>query len=385
MPLHTYVAGSPASLIALAASLEQGFSDACENLGTSLLRHRRQVRDHWHGGAGRAAAEGVQDLARSADGLRTAGRRIAAGVETFAGVLRGVQNRIEDARDVARSAGLVVTERLVEEPPEPADPRWKLSTTISVDADEQGAFLAWKAKVSAWNHVVGAVEAAFGDLAAGCRELNEALGDQASELAEIGEKLSDAAPGALDAVGEKVLPKVEARMGRAAVHAGFLASLSPEQSKLLYANLFTQMEHLDDASAVRHLAEVSKYGGKTVDGFMIGFKAIERDQMGQGMRQIVLAEGGGWAAGALATGLTWAGGGAVFGAPATPVGSAVLGGVALVAGVVVGALTSDAVDDWYEDEAFEDLIRKASKDDARPGPGPLSGTGDPRGRGMPTR
>lgn len=66
-------------------------------------------------------------------------------------------------------------------------------------------------------------------------------------------------------------------------------------------------------------------------------------------------------------------------------GSAVLGGVALVAGIVVGALTSDAVDDWYEDEAFEDLIRKASKDDARPGPGPLSGTGDPRRGGMPTR
>ncbi len=81
-------------------------------------------------------------------------------------------------------------------------------------------------------------------------------------------------------------------MGRAAVHAGFLASLSPEQSTLLYANLFTQMEHLDDASAVRHLAEVSKDGGETVDGFMIGFKAIERDQMGQGTRQIVLAEGG---------------------------------------------------------------------------------------------
>lgn len=55
-------------------------------------------------------------------------------------------------------------------------------------------------------------------------------------------------------------------MGRAAVHAGFLASLSPEQSTLLSANLFTQMEHLDDASAVRHLAEVSKDGARPSTG-----------------------------------------------------------------------------------------------------------------------
>jgi hypothetical protein len=155
-------------------------------------------------------------------------------------------------------------------------------------------------------------------------------------------------------------------MRRAAVHAGFLASISPEQSRILYANLFMQMEHLDDASLLSKLAHASDYGGKAVDGLMIGLSAIERHEMGQSTNQILLAEGGGWVAGALATGGTWAAGGAIFGAPATPVGSVVLGGVALVVGTGVGIFTSNQIDDWYEDAEFEEMLQNGMDGTALP-------------------
>ena len=364
MPIPTYVAGSPSALNTLAQALEGDVASALEEQADGLVVVRKGLGDAWQGDAGDRAVATVGGMVDAAEDLRSVAQPMGAAIATYASKLAAVQGLMGEARDIAVKGGLTVTERLIEGPPTAADDSWHQAIFIPSSPAEEASFLAWRDRYEAYQRAEGMSNLAVSDLSDACQQLIEDLGDQQSVLAEVGEAVTELVPGAIGLPGERVLPQLEARMRRAAVRAGFLASISPEQSKLLYANLFLQMESLDDASLLTRLSHASDYGGKAVDGFMIGFSAIERHEMGQSTNQILLAEGGGWVAGALATGGTWAAGGAIFGAPATPVGSVVLGGVALVIGTGVGIFTSNQVDDWYEDREFEEMLRQGLDSDS---------------------
>ncbi|GAB2445976.1 hypothetical protein GCM10027062_28790 [Nocardioides hungaricus] len=341
----------------MAQALESDVADACEEQAEAIVAARRGLGDAWQGDAGSAAVATVGGLAGAAEDLGEVARSMGTAISVYAGKLATVQALMDEARGIASGAGLTVTERLIEGPPEARDASWHQPVFWPSSPAEEAAFLSWRAKYEVYLAAEQEAGEAVGDLSDACQQLIEDLGDGQSTLADVGETVLDLVPGAVELPGVSVLPLLSERMRRAAVRAGFLASISPEQSRLLYANLFMQMERLDDARLLDRLAAASDYGGKAVDGFMIGLSAIERHEMGQSTNQILLAEGGGWVAGALATGGTWAAGGAIFGAPATPVGSVVLGGVALVVGTGVGIFTSNQVDDWYEDREFEELLQ----------------------------
>lgn len=356
MPIATYVAGSPTALETLAHALEGDVAAAFGDQADGVVAARRDLGDSWEGDAGTRAVATVGGLAGAADDLRAVATSMGAAVSAYASRLKDVQGLMDEARAIASEAGLPMTDRLIEGPPEAAEASWHQMVFTPSSPAEEAAFLEWRPRYQAYLTAQELAEEAVDRLADACQQLVEDLGDRQSDLAGVGEVIQDLVPGAIELPGERVLPLLEARMRRAAVHASFLASLSPEQSRLLYANLFMQMENLDDASLVSRLAQASDYGGKAVDAFMIGLSAIERHEMGQSTNQILLAEGGGWAAGAVATGLTWAGGGLVLGSPATPVGSLLLGGAALVVGAGVGVFTSNQIDDWYEDREFEEML-----------------------------
>jgi uncharacterized protein YukE len=365
MPVQTYIAGSPAGLSSLAGSLDGAFARACENLVDDINDVRRDIEYHWTGDAGEAARSTSVGLRAAAEDLRSTSTKIGSAIQAFANSLERVQSAMEDARSVALTGGLVVTERLIEGPPPPADESWRQPWVTVSSPAEEAALQDWVAKDAAYAEADRIAGDAVDDLADACQRLIDDLGDEQSGLTEVGKSLQDMFGGALSLPGERVLPGLERRMLAAATSAGFFASISPEQSRLLYENLFLQMDELDDAALIRKLTVMSDYGGKGVDGLMIGLSAIERHEQGQSTNQILLAEGGGWVTGALATGGTWAAGGAIFGAPATPVGSIVLGGVALVVGTGVGIFTSNQVDDWYEDQEFEEMIRNGELDQER--------------------
>lgn len=362
MPILTYLAGSPSALSELAGQLEGAFAAAADDLVSSLISRRRSAEDHWEGGAGDAAVNRLSDLVDGTEQLRTAAQGIGAAVETYSAGLRSAQSAMEDARDIARSGGLTVTDRLIEGPPPAPDSSWETTGLVQLTPAQEPHFEAWNEKMVAWNSAVDKADGAIEDFGEVCQRLVEDLGEQSGTLAAIGDKLSEIVPGGLDTLG-RVLDGAAGRMDAAATRAGFFASISPEQSKILYQNLFLQMDTLDDANLLRSLSGAAKTGGVAVDTLSVGLSAIERDQMGQSTNQILLAEGGGWVAGAVATGGTWMllGGGA--GSSVGPVGTVVVGGVALTAGLVVGGLTRDAVDDWYDDREFEELIRNAQSVD----------------------
>ena len=368
MPIPTYVAGSPSALESLAHALEGEVAAACEEQADGIVEARKSLSDAWQGDAGAQAISTVGGLVSAAEDLKGVAQPMGAAISTYANRLEAVQGLMAEARGVATRGGLTVTDRLIEGPPPAADESWCLPVFTPSSPAEETTFLAWRERNDAYVLAEGLADQAVGDLSDACQQLIEDLGEQQSALADVGEAVLDLVPGAVELPGERVLPQLEERMRRAAVRAGFLASISPEQSSLLYANLFKQMESLDDATLLTRLAHASDYGGKALDGFMIGFSAIERHEMGQSTNQILLAEGGGWVAGALATGFTWGAGGAIFGAPATPVGSAVLGGIALVVGTGVGIFTSHQVDDWYEDREFEEMLQNGMDGDHLPAP-----------------
>lgn len=366
MPILTYVAGSPSALDAVAQSLEVGVASACDAQADGILGARSRLSDAWQGDAGVAATETLGGLARAADDLRSVARAMGAAVSVYASRLRAVQGLMTEARSVALQGGLTVREQLIEGPPAAPDESWSAPLFNPSSQAEEAAFLTWRERSAAYVRAEGLAEDAVSDLADACQQLIEELGDEQAKLSSLGEQVLQLVPGAISLPGERVLPLLATRMRLAAVRAGFLASISPEQSRLLYANLFMQMESLDDATLMRRIAMASEYGGTTVDGLMIGLSAIERHEMGQSTNQILLAEGGGWVAGALATGGTWAAGGAIFGAPATPVGSVVLGGAALLVGTGVGIFTSNQIDDWYADQEFEEMLQNGMDADHVP-------------------
>lgn len=370
MPIPTYVAGSPSSLEAVAQALESDVASAFDSQADGVVDARRDLRDAWQGDTGNGASETVGGLASAAEDLRGIATSMGRAISTYAGRLKTVQGLMDEARSIAVEAGLTVTDRLIEGPPAAADASWEQVVFLPSSPAEETAFLQWREKRNAYDAAARKADEAVEKLSDACQDLIEDLGDEQSDLGDVGDAVLDLVPGAIELPGERVLPLLEARMRRAAAMAGFLASLSPEQSRLLYANLFMQMQHLDDADLLSRLTKASDYGGKAVDGFMIGLSAIERHEMGQSTNQILLAEGGGWVAGALATGGTWAAGGAIFGAPATPLGSVVLGGISLVVGTGVGIFTSNQIDDWYTDQEFEEMLENGMDGTALPEPQP---------------
>lgn len=364
MPLNTHVAGSPGSITALADELEKGFVDASDGLESSLLTRRTAIQDHWDSDAGDAAHEKVGKLREGAGEISASAGKIAAALHTYAGELLAAQGHMADARAVARAGGLTVTDRVIDGPPQAPDPSWETGIVTLAPAQEP-VFMDWQDKVAAWNDAVDKHDDAVKDLAKACDQLVEDLGSANEALEFMQDSLESMVPGGLGVAGGKVMPGLERRMRAAATRAGFLASISPEQSRLLYANLFMQAEQLDDAALLRDLADRTRSLGRRVDAFMLLQKVMERGEEGQSLTQIIAAEGGGWVAGAVTTAGVWAGGAALFGSPTGPVGMVALGVPAAIAGAVAGTVTSNAVDDWYEDREFEQMVRDALEEGAR--------------------
>jgi uncharacterized protein YukE len=364
MPIDVYIAGEASQIAALADHLSGTFKRALDDQESTIISARRSVEDVWHGEAAETALGRVDDLRSASAGLRDSADGMGRAIETFGSRLKAVQGLMDDAREVATKGGLVVSERLIEDPP--AEPEGQDGEIDLLSDQFTEEYLDWQRKVNAYNEAQGIAENAIEDYASACKDLIEDLGVRLGDLQGLAtDFLEEIVPGGIEMLGDDVLPHLRRRAEAAAKLAGFFASLSPEQSYLLYQNLFSQLESMDDATLIRRLSGAAEHGGVALDALMVSLNAIDRHEQGQSTSQILLSEGGGWVTGALATAGTYAGIGAVFGSPATPVGSVVVGGVALVVGGVVGIITSNQVDNWYEDAEFEDIIRNGLEEQNR--------------------
>lgn len=125
-PLVTLVQGTPESCRTTATELDK-LGDGVHDVGTGLSRVRGESESCWTGEAGENFRRAMHEKGTAADDLNEATSRAKAALETFADELHTVIARMEQAREVAKGHGLVLTPTTIE-PPEPPPPEPELNT-----------------------------------------------------------------------------------------------------------------------------------------------------------------------------------------------------------------------------------------------------------------
>jgi hypothetical protein len=137
--LETLVYGDPATCTAAATSAgsaRTALADSESALGTA-----RSLAGSWHGQAGAAFESSVEATSRDVHGVSTRIQALESALTDFAGELTVVQERMEQARQVAAAGGVTVSGSQILQPTAP-------------DTMSPGQVDAFNQKVEAWNEAV---------------------------------------------------------------------------------------------------------------------------------------------------------------------------------------------------------------------------------------
>lgn len=116
MPVETRVDGDPGAVEAAAGSLRRSLAAEVSRSADSMAAARTTASGDWSGGAGEAFSERMRSAAGKADDLAEAMRRTADEMDVYAAGLRTAQQRMQQVREDAASAGLVVSGTVVQDP-----------------------------------------------------------------------------------------------------------------------------------------------------------------------------------------------------------------------------------------------------------------------------
>jgi hypothetical protein len=122
MSLDTTLHGDPAGITAAAAglgTLGQGFTSAASSVGAA----GSLSESVWTGSAADAFRGGLPPVRRAIDEVAGATERANQAMQTFAGELKAVRAKIDQARSIASAAGLAVGADSIEPPKPPPIPR----------------------------------------------------------------------------------------------------------------------------------------------------------------------------------------------------------------------------------------------------------------------
>lgn len=368
MPIPVHVAGSPSSLMQLASHLRDTFAVAVDETADRLSRERTDLEEAWRGPGSWSAYLRVNRMAVPTSRLELSARAIGRAVDEYAVALTQAQDLLARSRATARAGGLPVTDRVIGGPPIPLDPAWNLAPLPTTSSPESAAAHAdWARRMQAYRDAEALSDEAFAHLSDASRQLVEDLGEQQSLLAELVELGQRMFPGLVGLPADHVLPLVERRLRASAARAGFFASISPEQSKLLYSNLFRRVDELEDAEALQRLTSISSRAGAGADVLMASLEVISRHEAGQSTNQILTAVGGGGVVGALPSIAGRAVSRSRLGAVGGPWGVGVVGVLSVGGGAVAAKMTSDKVDNWYTNREFEQMVRDHASTTDPPG------------------
>lgn len=180
MTLDTEVPGSPGSIESAAHWLSGTLAPSVSKASDALHSARGDAQSDWDGEAGSAFAATMRSASAKADDLHGSAREVARSLDTYAGSLRGAQDRMADIRDAASGAGLTVHGSVIENPgPGPTRPGPMTVTTdtppSAIDAHDASvaAYDAHQDKIRAWNKAVTDAEAVRADLRTAADGLSE--------------------------------------------------------------------------------------------------------------------------------------------------------------------------------------------------------------------
>ncbi|SDO88882.1 Uncharacterized conserved protein YukE [Actinopolyspora xinjiangensis] len=384
MPLELEIRGTPSS-IRDSARWMSTVSDAVHDTGTQLTRARNGSETAWAGEAGDSFRAVMSKVAPEIDEVAEDHAAMCRELNKFADELDTAQKRMRRAREIAREAGLTVTEQRIMEPgPEPATPK-PLPSDRPATPEEQQAHASATQAQAAYARKVRAYQECSQIVTEAREQHNSALGVLNRFVSGLVEKspftitdfttgLAGAVAGSTSAMraaaveiadsgkiarAEKLMhsPNLSLRdqTRAAAIHvrnqlnktamenkatatrtARLVDKLSPSVKKALQLNmnLGVRPENVGNRLLRGSLRTASKLPvvGLGITGFSIGYDVQTSDKSVGESAAINL---GGYAAGSAAT--------AGLLAMSTPVGWAVAGGVVVSVGV------GFAIDEWGDD------------------------------------
>ena len=156
--LNTEVVGDPASCRSNANWLKS-LGHGVDDLQAAFGRTGSQSETFWHGAASEGFRHSMANSKANAQHVADAATKAAQALSKFADELDTVRSRMDQARQVASTAGLKVTDKEIQPPdagPNAAQEPEGVDRANTGDADHQ-------AKVAAFNEVSGTISAARGD------------------------------------------------------------------------------------------------------------------------------------------------------------------------------------------------------------------------------
>lgn len=362
MPIDTWVAGEPQQVAALASALRSSVAGALADHQDVLRRPRNAYRDVWQGPAGVALADRASNAIDDVDRLRSAFRSTGAAVERFGEELRIVQDSLESCRMDAVTQGLTVDGYLIEDVP-PLIPM-AYSPDGPVPHSVKMAEHDHRLRVEAFHSIADRADDAISRYVDACQDLTDTIGAMVDEswLADL---VVRATLGALTYVGDDVLTPLAGRLDRSRALSSLLQGLDGNATGNLVRHLFGSVNGLSDGAVVSRLADLSTKSGGALDKYLLAAGVLAGLGQGESLEQAIVSEVGGLAAGVTVTtmstkalALAWGSWAAATGSTVGPWGTVIIGGLGLAAGTGVGMFASNEIDDWYDDQEFEELIRK---------------------------
>lgn len=350
MPIETEIKGSPGSIRAAAAWLDDTLAPAVGRGADALAASRRLAASDWHGATGDAFVATLGRAVPQVDQVQDGVQQVSTCFADYAGDLERCQHRMSAIRDEARGAGLTVNGFVVQEPDAgparpgdpPPDPTPSQADAYNADV---AAYNEHQDLIKTYNGLVERADEIWSDIERAWERVSSK--DRALDGASWTFTLSDIAGGLAGAV-------LDINGSALRGNARYFGDLADEhltrlrnQARVSSASQFyddlahwnnTASSSADDAARAARLLRLGKATPLAVGGLLTGVGIwYDMEHGDESAAQAVTSNVGGFAA-SVATGAA--------------VGTLIGGPVGTVVGVVVGAgvgvFTSGMIDGLWD-------------------------------------